>query len=293
METVKLFADIKQKVVKIPTMPAVATRLMQIISLPQHSSREVVDLIKNDVSLTTRILRIANSAAFSRGQEIDTLNRAILHLGENMVVGIAIGSCASSLLNRGLHGYASAPGELWEHSLRCAIASKLLTPFGKGSGQTEQAFTAGLLHDIGKLVMSEFMEGSTEKIVEFTNSSNETDYLDAEKALIGADHSEVGLMIAQHWGLPSPLPEVIKNHHRPSDYSGIHQELIYIIHLADMFAMMGGSGTGADSLTYKLDEGFHEFVDFQKQDFAKLLLQIEEEFYSTKLSLFSPTEISG
>jgi putative nucleotidyltransferase with HDIG domain len=290
METINLFEEIKKRVQKIPTLPIVATRLMQIIDNPQHSSRDVVDLIVNDVSLTSRILRVANSAAFARGKEIDTLNRAILHLGENLVVGIAIGSCTSSLLNKQLPGYESEPGDLWEHSLRSAIASRLLTKFTRFEGHIEQAFTGGLLHDIGKLVLSEFMIGMTGKVVDYTSLENEVDYLDAEKKIIGATHSDVGFTIASHWNLPSPLPEIIKHHHRPSEYEGIHKGLIYVVHLADIFSMMGGSGTGADALTYKLDEGYTNYIDFQKQDLTKLLLQVQEEFQSTKQSIFNPAE---
>lgn len=291
METIKPVSELVNKINKIATLPEVAAKLISVVDDPRHSGKEVVNIIKNDAALTMRILRTANSAAFSRGQIIRTIDRAIMHLGENMVAGIAIGTCASSILNRPLKGYASEAGELWDHSLRTAIASKLLCNFVRGNIRVEHAFTAGLLHDIGKLVMTDLLEGLTSKIISCIVSQPETDYLDAERKLIGADHTEVGVKLAERWSLPPPIPETINYHHRPSEYKGSYQELVFIVHLGDIIAMMGGSGTGADSLTYKMDPGYEEYISIQKSEFASLLLSIEDDFESTKQSLFNSSEV--
>ena len=291
METVKLLKDIREKVKKIATLPTVATKLMSVVDDPRHSMSEVVNIIKNDAALTTRILRTANSAAFSRGKKFNTINRAVMHLGENMVSGIAIGTCASSLLSRPLEGYESEAGELWDHSLRTAIASRLLCNYVLRDIHVEQAFTSGLLHDIGKIVMSDLLEGTARKIIKITESAPETDYLDAERKLIGADHAEVGFVLAESWSLPSPIPDTIRFHHRPSEYGGDYKELVFIVHLGDIIAMMGGSGTGADSLSYKMDPGYERYLKIEKSDFAPLLLNIEEEFESIKQSLFNSSEV--
>ncbi|MBC8277589.1 MAG: HDOD domain-containing protein [FCB group bacterium] len=291
METMKPLDEIFGKVKKIATLPVVAAKLMSTVENPRHSGRDVVNLIKNDAALTARILRTANSSAFSRGLKISTIDRAIMHLGENMIVGIAIGTCASSIMNRPLKGYASEAGELWDHSLRTAIASKLLCSFVRSDIRVEHAFTAGLLHDIGKLIMSELLEGAISKIISYTVSRPETDYLDAERKMIGADHTQVGSKLAERWLLPPPIPDTICYHHRPSEYKGPHKELVFIVHLGDIIAMMGGSGTGADSLSYKMDPGYENFISIQKSEFASLLLTIEDDFESTKQSLFNSSGV--
>ena len=282
MEDIKLKDRIKGKITNLPLLPEVAIKLIEIIEDDDHTVRDVVGIIENDITLTGRALRVANSAIFSRGVEIQSLSRAILHLGEKMVMGIALGACSAEILSRPLEGYQSAAGELWDHSLRTAIASRLLTDFCPRKVPPETAFTAGLLHDIGKLVMSEFMEDTTEQIIEKLNRSRGMDYLEAERNFLGADHAEVGVELAMRWKLPYPIRESIAHHHRP-DVDGLkHPGLVNLVHMGDIIAMMGGSGTGADSLAYRMSKTTSDYVRAGKQEFSLILLLVEKEFLVIK-----------
>jgi len=287
MEIVNILDKIRQKVKKIPTLPDIAFRLVRLLEDEKHSVNDIVNVINADAALTSRILNVANSAAFSRGKQISTLNRAITHLGENMVVGIAIGSCASSLLRKPLPGYIAEVGELWDHSLFTAIASKHLCQYAKTTIHWEQAYTAGLLHDLGKIVFSDIAAGFTSKVIDYCRENQNMDYLDGERAVMGADHSEAGLVIAQQWNLPPPLPDAIAYHHRPSAYQGEFTNVVFVVHLADIASMMYGAGTGADAMTYKMDAEFVQHLQLDKEDFIKLMLQVQDEFQAIKDSLFS------
>lgn len=292
METLKIIKSIRAKVKKLQTLPEIATRLISVINEDDHSAKDIVNIIETDTALTTRILNIANSASFYRGSPILTLRRAITHLGENMVVGIALGSCASSLLARPLEGYIAAAGELWDHSLLTAISAKKLSRVARVRVPADLAYTAGLLHDIGKIVFSELIKEYTSKVIEYCRKFEGKDHLDAEREIVGIDHADAGIIVAKEWKLPSPLPEVIGYHHRPSQYTGDNIHLVFIVHLADISAMMIGAGTGLDSMSYKMDEKCTDYIDIGKKEFTALYLDVHEEFIAIKNTLFNKLETS-
>ncbi|MBC8203972.1 MAG: HDOD domain-containing protein [FCB group bacterium] len=281
--------DITKRVKDLPTLSAVATRLMQIISDENHSMKDVVRIVEIDSTLTTKVLRIANSAFYFRGQPITTLPRAIMHLGENMVSGIAIGSC-SFIYDKTLTGYESTAGELWDHSLNSAIASRLIATKASLKISPDLAFTAGLLHDIGKAVISEFLEGNAEKMTNWCDKREVEDYISAEKDVLGMDHAEVGYFVAQHWKLPPPLCASIRWHHKPDTADEEFKELTYSVHLGDILAMMAGMGTGSDSLAYRIDEGYENYIKISMDDILQLFLEVQEEFITTKNALLSSSE---
>ncbi|MFH1734452.1 MAG: HDOD domain-containing protein, partial [bacterium] len=243
--------NILGKVTNVPMLPQVVMRLLTLIGNSDHSFHEVVKIVESDAALTARILRVSNSAAFFRGNQVHSVSKAILQLGEKMVAGIAIGSCTSDVFKSPLHGYESAEGELWDHSLRTAIASReIASKFAKGVG-TDLAFTAGLLHDIGKAILSEFLKGSTREMAQKCDAGN-TDFLQAEIEHSGTNHAAVGGVLASHWNLPIAIAEAIQHHHSPAAAVDEFRALVYAVHLGDLVAMMGGTGTGADTLAYKI-----------------------------------------
>jgi putative nucleotidyltransferase with HDIG domain len=291
MVTVNLMETIGKRLIDIPMLSIVASRLLSVINDENHSLKSVIKIVENDPSLTSRVLRVANSAAFAPSQPINTLSAAIVHLGEKMVVGIAIASSSSRLLSRRLKGYECLADELWDHSLRTAVAARELADFATGSFSAGLAFTAGLLHDVGKVVISEFLEGSAEKMVKWCKERKVEDYLAAERDLVGLDHALAGYKIACRWKLPQPLCSAIRYHHHPSQADGDDRELVYAVHLGDIIAMLGGTGTGADVLAYRMDESYKEYFRVSKADIPLILLRVQEEFSNTKASIWAGEEV--
>lgn len=276
---------------EIPMLSAVVSRLLEITSNEDHSINDVSRIVENDTFLTSRILRIANSAAFSPIEPIQTVSKAVSYLGEKMLIGIAIGSGSGKVFRKPLEGYESGVGELWEHSLRTAIASREISNLVKKDSISDIAFTAGLLHDVGKSVISEFLEGNTRELTSLCDQGMAEDFLAAEKTMTGTDHSEVGYQLAQHWRLPAALSEVIRYHHHPAQADEGHRTLVYAVHLGDIIAMMGGAGTGADSFAYKIDENYDKYIGISKEDLALVLLKVEVEFSKTKKFVFGSEEV--
>ncbi len=269
---------IQQEIRKISLLSPNTTRLMGINADPDHSLKDVIDLVKFDVTLTARILRIVNSAAFCPLVPITSIDRAVAHLGEKMVVGIAIAEGCRKKFNQPLEGYESEAGELWEHDLFAAFAAKEVSKYAKNALESDLAFTAGLLHDIGKLVLSKLLEKTSQKALSALTSGEAVDYLAAEKLVSGAEHSEVGFELASYWQLPAQIIAAIRFHHNPSQASEELQPLTYAVHLGDIIAMMSGYSTGNDSLQYNLDNRYEEFFDISAAELTKIISDAESAF---------------
>lgn len=277
--TEKISPEDIQKVIKsVPLLSASANQLLQKTTDPDHDLIQIVSIVKTDATLTARVLKVVNSAAFGLINEITSLDRAISYLGERLVVGIAIGDCAAQLFNKELKGYEGEHGALWRHDLRTAIASREVVAQSHSKINPDLAFTAGLLHDIGKALISDYLQGTASEVLQKIENEEFSDYLSAEEELIGFDHPRAGYELALVWKLPEAITEAIRFHHTPSEASEEFRELVYAVHLGDNIAMMGGCGTGADSMRYKLDSNYTQFIDLQPNALANVMLVVNDEF---------------
>ncbi|MCD6580823.1 MAG: HDOD domain-containing protein [Desulfuromusa sp.] len=280
-----------QKIVKsVPMLSASASQLLQLTARADHDLIDVINLVRNDANLTARVLKIVNSAAFGLINNITSVDRAISYLGERIIVSIAIGDCAGKLFEKELSGYESAGGDLWKHDLRTAIASREVVTQSGADISPELAFTAGLLHDIGKALISDYLQGTVAEAVELITTEEGLDYLDAEEKLVGFDHTRAGYELAKEWNLPDELAEVILYHHEPSKASEEFRPLVYAVHLGDNIAMLGGFGTGSDSMRYKLDQQYTDYIKIGPKTLATIMLNVDIEFEKLEGSLTSSGE---
>jgi putative nucleotidyltransferase with HDIG domain len=281
--TEKIGQEEIQKVIKsVPLLSASANQLLQATTDPDHDLLDIVKVVKTDATLTARVLKVINSAAFGLINEITSLDRAISYMGERLIVGIAIGDCASQLFDKELKGYEGEHGDLWRHDLRTAIASREVVVQSDSDINPDLAFTAGLLHDIGKALISDYLQGTASEVLGKIESETFDDYLSAEEELIGFDHPRAGYELALAWKLPEAIAEVIRFHHTPAAAREEFKELVYAVHLGDNIAMMGGCGTGADTMQYKLDSDYTQFIQLEPNALASVMLAVNEEF--TKLN---------
>lgn len=267
-------------------MSSTATRLMELVGDEDHGLGDIVRIVEFDAGLTAQILKVVNSPVFGLRQPVETVQRAVAYLGEKMVVGIAIGSCAPQIFHRPLEGYDSGPEDLWEHSLKTAIASRELALLAKSKVSPEVAFTAGILHDIGKSVLSYFLRGRTEEMVLRFERGETSDYIQGEEAVVGTNHCKVGLEMARHWRLPDPLQGVIMHHHYPGRALEGYRPLVYTVHLGDMVAMASGAGTGIDAMGYRLDGAYKDFLLVDRDGLEKLVMSVIVEFERARASIF-------
>ncbi len=285
-------AELQKIVSSVPMISASASRLLQITSQPDHEIMDVVNLVKTDANLTARILKVVNSAAYGLVNQITSVDRAVSYLGQQVIVSIAIESCAGELFAKELSGYEAVGGDLWKHDLRTAIAAREVVIQSGADLSPDLAFTAGLLHDIGKALISDYLRGSAPDAVELISSHDSLDYLAAEEHLVGVDHTIAGEALAMAWQLPPELITVIRHHHQPALAEEAWRPLVYAVHLGDSIAMMGGFGTGSDSMRYKLDPHYADFFPINATILANVMLVVDTEFNKLSESLSDTGEKS-
>ena len=278
----KILAAIKNT----PLIPVSTAQLVNICNDPEHCLKDIVQIVKHDAALTANILRVVNTAAFSRSKSIETIDRAVSLLGADIIVGMALSEAAGPIFEKELAGYGGLRNDLWRHDLRTAIASKKIAEKSAGKINTDIAFTAGLLHDLGKAIMSDFLQGTIEKILASIDNGEYADYPTAEKEIIGIDHGHIGYLMVSRWNLPKPILAAVRYHHEPSAAELEMRPLVYAVHLGDLIAMMGGGGTGADNLHCSLDADYINYIKLSEEDFATLILDVEEEYNTLKSTLF-------
>jgi putative nucleotidyltransferase with HDIG domain len=211
----------------------VATRLIRISADSDTSSEELQRLIRTDQALTAQVLKVANSAMFGRVREVTTLTQAILTLGFFTTRSVALATSVKNLFSRGPVGVQERV--LWEHSLVTAITASAFSR-SMGFAATEEVFLAGLMHDIGKSVLTlKFPEGYGALLRRV--SDQEEDVLSLELDTFGFDHAMVGEALLQSWNLSESIQAVVRWHHHPPRALPEHRRLVSLVALGNQLAI--------------------------------------------------------
>lgn len=223
-----------QSVGDLPAMPHIAAQIMQKLANPCSTPREIHELIAKDQSLAARVLKVANSPYYGASRSISSIKEAILFMGFD-----SIRSLVTTAIMKGIFSAMSDSGiELWEHSICCAVAAKKIGN-DVGFQGSEEAFLAGLIHDIGKwVIFLQFPAGMSDIMLMVGDGKS---FLEAERELLGFTHAEVGQLLTNKWLFTPTLENVVANHHRP-DCAGSDQKLAHIISLADSLCHKLGIG---------------------------------------------------
>jgi putative nucleotidyltransferase with HDIG domain len=266
--------ELISKVDSLPELPQVALRVSQMMENPETHANELAEVIRLDANMTAQLLRLCNSAAYAPVREIGTVRDAVAVIGFKALKSIIYTVISHAALNRDVPGYSLSGGALWANAIHCAVyARQLSVEFGYPD--PELAFTAGLMRDIGKIVLGEHV-GANYPEIEATASQEQIDFMVAEERVLGYSHTEVGTQVARKWNLPSRLVNVIRFHHQPSSLIGISEvsedvseeelKLVTLVHLADAFTMMLGTGVGSDGMMYSIDYAALNHIGFDTSE---------------------------
>lgn len=195
----------------LPSMPFVATKVMQIVSDANSTVEELQTAIQDDQALASRILKIANSALYARSRQITTIADAVVMLGFNNIRSLAVASATKNLYVKRGKVLGLKDKLLWEHSVAAAVAGRLLGQHTR-PGIADEAFLWGLLHDIGKLVILQKVPDAFDKIVESVYNEGR-EFVDVEAEILGFTHAQVGARIVNKWKLSERFEQAILHHH--------------------------------------------------------------------------------
>jgi putative nucleotidyltransferase with HDIG domain len=255
-------------------MPQVVNKIMALAEDPNSGMTEISDVIIYDQALTANILRICNSAFFGLPREVDSVHQAIVYMGLGQLVDIVLMSSGSENFNRSQKGYDLDRGELWKYSISSALIARELAEI-KNIKDSHLIFTAALIKDIGKVVLSQYVEDAFEKIIGLVAEEG-ISFREAEKRVIGIDHSMLGGMVARKWKFSPKMISIIENHHNPDEKSDALLETS-IVYLADTICMMMGIGVGADGLAYTFHRGVIERLGFTENDILEIMAGFGEK----------------
>ena len=233
---------------------------MALLDDPDCGMSDLAGIIRHEPALTTNVLKLANSAYFGLPGKIGDANQAVVYLGMTQVVDLVLlVSCAESF--NGSHGgYGLNTGELWKSAVSAAIVANDLAEV-KGLKQTSLIFTGALLRDIGKVVLDRHVKSAIEPIMNRVKTQSIT-FAEAERQVLGLDHSQVGAMVAKNWHFPTPLQCIIRYCHTPLEAKGCFLEAS-IVHMADSLCRKMEIGLGIDDPSYPEDDRVARSVGLQ------------------------------
>jgi putative nucleotidyltransferase with HDIG domain len=245
--------NIEKKIKDFPAMPAICGRLLDRIQDPDIDFKVLADEVKYDPGMAANILKLANSAYFGAGGSVTSIQNAIVRLGVLQVFQIVTAAAGARVLKKELKGYDLRAEDLLRHSVWVAVAAGEMAD-ALGVQTPDVLFTAGLLHDVGKMVLDEVVGEESVELRKAMREVNANDSFELiEQKYFGMDHAEAGALILKKWNFPEVLVAAVRWHHEPDKTDSL-KDVVNMVHIADVLGYSQGIGAGLEGLHYELSE---------------------------------------
>lgn len=247
----ELIRTIISNTTSLPAMPEVMIKVQKMIKHPGTSPAQLAKIVETDPAMVSGILKVANSAYYGFRGKVSTIRHASALFGTRRLAELITTMSAGGVLGRAMDGYGLKAGDLWRHSIAVActageIASEI------GADKLESAYMAGLLHDMGKIILDPFVRERKVLFDHYFSTHPEKTVQDAERDILGFDHAVIAAILCEKWSLPRSISFGIRHHHQPSS-AGDHQ-LSHIVHLADHISIQADMGGLGSACVQALDE---------------------------------------
>lgn len=268
-------ADLKTKVkgqvlaVKdLPTLPSVLDDVQKLLKDPMTSTEQIARVISMDQVLSAKVLKMVNSPIYGFPGRISTIQHALVLLGYNVIRGIIMATSVFDIMAKHMKG-------LWEHSLGCALATGAVARIA-GIEDADEFSVAGLLHDLGKVVIAVQMPKVHTRILQYVQEKDVT-YYTAEKRGLGFAHDKVNAWLGAHWRLPLNIREGMAYHHVP-DRAPNHTDVAAAVHIGDFLVRVFENGNGGDDQVLRLNPNALKILDIKVYHLEKVMDELCEQF---------------
>ena len=245
-----ILAQVAERLESLPPMPHTVAEVMQMSRAEDGSAADLAEVVCRDPALAARVLKLCNSGFYGLQREVTSIQRAVLLVGFEMTKNLVLSSFVHAVIEGDQDAYAQTAESLWEHSFGAATACLALAK-EVASDLVDVAYTAGLIHDIGKVALASLLAERFQEVVERVRSHGQP-FAEAEREVLGTDHAEVGALVAERWGLAPVLREVIRHHHDPGAETS-DPRLAALVRVADAICSIVGIGAGLDGTDARLD----------------------------------------
>ncbi len=235
----------------LPVMPEVMIKVQQMVSLPGTSPAQLAKTIETDPAMVAGILKVANSAYYGFRGKVSTIRHASALFGTRRLAELITAISAGGVLGKAIDGYGLEAGDMWRHSIAVACMAGEIAA-AVAADAFDNAYMAGLLHDVGKIILDPYVKERKMLFDHYYASHPEKTVQDAERDILGFDHATIAALICNKWNLPRSISFGIRHHHQPSAAGGY--QLSHIVHLADHIAIQAGMGGGGKAACPELDE---------------------------------------
>ena len=271
--------DLMFEIRSLEPFPGVAARVLDLSAKKDVIPGELIDLVQTDPGITSKVLKLCNSAYYGFQREIASLHEAGNLLGVSTLVNLVLTSSAGKYFKDTNQG--GGDGNRWEMCVANAIGSKIIAS-RHGKVDPERAYTAGLLENIGHLVLDRFMDSGVTAIRAVAMSGSSL--LDAEKKVLGMHHAEIGARLTTRWSLPEVMVDVIRHHHQP-ELATEDAELAATIHLAEILTQevqQGAEDADPNALLYEVSEAACDLTGLGMSDLQDLVSLLSSELVKAR-----------
>jgi len=253
---------------RLDPLPATLQRLMKALHDEDAGAYVIGEIVQFDHAVVSTLLRVANSAAYGGWVRTESVREAVTRIGKAMVIDLVLGDHIKNLQGAAPM-YDLSEEDLWLHSTAASLAVRAIARECPRAGLSESAAIAGLVHDIGKLVMVRYLKADVSALVALRDQRKIT-FVQAERELFGCDHAEVGGEMARHWGFPDDIAEAITRHHEaPIDSSTPVLDAVVVANLA---AKSIGAGLGAEGMDMIVDDRCYHRLKLDFAGFSRVCL---------------------
>ena len=267
---------------KLPSLPSVIGRLLELLHDESSQAKQIAELISSDQALSAKVLQLVNSPYYGLPKKIGTINQAVVILGYATVRSIILGSAVIETFTRkDIHeGYFNAQ-EFWPHAIGTAAASRSFAKMAE-FGRVDDAFTSGLLHGVGLLVIDQYLPDVMHEIQELVELEH-LSLVEAEEDVMGLNHAQIGARLLETWQLPQDLITAVENHIHVDSCPG-DARLAASVHLGDIFCRTLGHGSAGEPTIPEIDDAALKAIGIDHTAFPVIIEPIDKEI--EKASVF-------